>query len=497
MSAAVIRRPGKFRDTNRRLMLHGALLAISDIAALYAALLIAYAIRASNPQPFLHPTSIGRFAWVAATVAPGWVLIFGALGLYASGPKRPFSGECVRIAFGACFGVMVLVCIDYLRNDIVVFPARSVPVYGFLIGAAMVALFRALLRLGVRTAYSRGIGLHSVIILGSDALATRLVAYLRRPGSGYQVVAAVAPEEDGGTLLGDIPVYHDFESAMAAQVAPVDEIVQADVNMDRDEVTRLMSLANAEGITYRFVPDRFGVYAASSRLKAIDGIPVLDVRLTSLDGWAAVVKRIFDFAVTSLLVVLLLPLFAAVALAVKLREPTAPLLYRQERVGRRGKTIRILKFRSMLWEYSTGPDRKYTTPYDAFLAMGREDLCAEFLRDHKVQDDPRVTAIGRFLRRTSLDELPQLFNVLKGDLSLIGPRPITPEELERYGAQQYSLLALKPGVTGLWQVSGRSDVSYEERVKLDVFYIENWSVSLDARILAKTPIAVVAKRGAV
>lgn len=131
------------------------------------------------------------------------------------------------------------------------------------------------------------------------------------------------------------------------------------------------------------------------------------------------------------------------------------------------------------------------------MAMGRADLCAEFARDHKVQDDPRVSSVGRLLRKTSLDELPQLLNVIKGDLSLIGPRPITPEELERYGAKRFHLLALKPGVTGLWQVSGRSDVSYEERVSMDVSYAENWTFGLDMKILAKTPIAVLAKRGAV
>ena len=128
--------------------------------------------------------------------------------------------------------------------------------------------------------------------------------------------------------------------------------------------------------------------------------------------------------------------------------------------------------------------------------MGREDLCIEFLRDHKVREDPRITRFGKLLRRTSFDELPQLYNVLRGELSLIGPRPITPEELERYGSQRVSFLALKPGITGLWQVSGRNDVSYDERVKLDIYYIENWSVKLDLAILARTTAAVIARRGA-
>ena len=293
-----------------------------------------------------------------------------------------------------------------------------------------------------------------------------------------------------------IPVITDLETALAARPDDIDEIVQADVDMDRDEVARLMSLANSRGITYRFVPDQYGVYAATSTLATVDGIPVMEVRLTALDGWSAVVKRAFDLICTVLLTVLLSPVMLVIAAIVKLRDPSGPVFYRQTRIGRYGRPLQIIKFRTMVWQYSTGPGRDYASPLDAFRAMDRPDLVDEFLADHKVRDDPRITSIGRFLRRTSLDELPQLFNVLSGKLSLIGPRPVTEEELVRYGTQRSSYLALKPGMTGLWQVSGRSDVSYDERVKLDLFYIENWSLTLDARILAKTPVAVFARRGA-
>ncbi len=193
---------------------------------------------------------------------------------------------------------------------------------------------------------------------------------------------------------------------------------------------------------------------------------------------------------------LLAPVFAVVALAVKLAEPGAPLLYGQQRLGRNGRPIRVLKFRSMSWRYSTGPDRPYKSAAEAFEAMGRPDLVAEFAWNHKVADDPRVTRLGRWLRSTSLDELPQLFNALRGDLSLVGPRPITAEELSRYGDRHASFLALKPGITGLWQVAGRSAVDYDDRVKLDVFYIENWSLGLDVSILFRTMRSVAARKGA-
>ena len=180
----------------------------------------------------------------------------------------------------------------------------------------------------------------------------------------------------------------------------------------------------------------------------------------------------------------------------KVTEPSAPIFYAQERIGKNGRPIRILKFRSMSWEFSTGPDRPYTTAQDAFTAMGRADLCAEFAVSHKVLNDPRVSRFGQFLRSTSLDELPQLMNVVRGELSLVGPRPITPDELIRYGERRASFLALKPGITGLWQVSGRSDITYDDRVELDVFYVENWSIGLDVSILLRTMRTVTARRGA-
>jgi len=186
----------------------------------------------------------------------------------------------------------------------------------------------------------------------------------------------------------------------------------------------------------------------------------------------------------------------AVVVALKVTEPGAPVLYRQMRIGRGSRPIAVLKFRSMSWAYSIGPGRAFESVADAFRAMGREDLVSVFEIHHKVPDDPRVTKIGSFLRRTSLDELPQFLNVLRGELSLVGPRPITVAEYERYGPSGPSYLALKPGMTGLWQVSGRSDVGYDERVKLDTHYVENWNLALDIRIILKTAAAVIGRRGA-
>jgi exopolysaccharide production protein ExoY len=208
------------------------------------------------------------------------------------------------------------------------------------------------------------------------------------------------------------------------------------------------------------------------------------------------VKRTLDVLGASAGLLVLAPVILLVALLVKVTDPAGPVLYRQNRVGRGGRMVGVLKFRSMRWEYSTGPTRPYKTAAEAFRALGRPDLVEEFEQEQKVADDPRISVLGRVLRATSLDELPQLVNALLGHLSLVGPRPVITAELERYGAHATSYLAVKPGITGLWQVSGRSNTGYDERVALDVRYVAEWRLALDLAILVKTVRTVLAREGA-
>ena len=207
-------------------------------------------------------------------------------------------------------------------------------------------------------------------------------------------------------------------------------------------------------------------------------------------------KRLIDVVGAVVGLIALAPVLGLVALLVKVTDPAGPVLYRQHRLGHLGRPIGVLKFRTMRWAYSTGPDRPYATAQAAFVAMGREDLLAEFELTQKVAEDPRVSPLGALLRRTSLDELPQLVNVLLGHLSLVGPRPITAPELEKYGEHGDTLLTATPGVTGLWQVSGRSETTYDERVRLDLAYIATRTLGLDLVILLRTVGVVLLQRGA-
>ena len=480
----------------QRQMTFTAVAVAVDVLALWAACIIAYELRVSTPKPYSQYVSLQQFMLAVSLAAPAWALIFAACGLYSTRQSWSRSTELSRVLAGIGIGVAALIIIDYFWLGLPLFPGRAVPVYAFVFGTALVMAGRALVRAVLRRAHARGRALHNVIVVGAGPLSERIADSVSRSGRGHSIVAAVSQVEAGGVFLGDRPVYATVEQALDSHRVRIDEILQTDTTMAREDATRLMALANDRGIGYRFVPDLFGVFAASSTMSTVDGIPVMEVRLTSLDGWATAGKRVVDVLGSLVGLVLLAPLLLVVAALVKLSDSAGPVFYRQQRLGRGGRAIGVLKFRTMLWEYSTGPDRPYQTAEQAFLAMGRADLVEEFSFSQKVADDPRVSPIGQFLRRTSLDELPQLFNALMGDLSLVGPRPITPVELQRYGGHQRSFLALKPGITGLWQVSGRSDVGYDQRVKLDVFYAENWSTLLDVTILARTVTTVAARRGA-
>jgi exopolysaccharide biosynthesis polyprenyl glycosylphosphotransferase len=222
--------------------------------------------------------------------------------------------------------------------------------------------------------------------------------------------------------------------------------------------------------------------AGRTTIRPVDGLPMLHVDHARLRGSARAAKALVDRCGAALLLLVLAPLLAAVAVAIK-RDSPGPVLYRQSRVGRDGAVFSIWKFRSMYVDA------------DARLAeLARLDEGAGVL--FKIRDDPRVTRVGRYLRRFSLDELPQLVNVLVGQMSLVGPRPPLPAEVARYPADMLRRLVVKPGLTGLWQVSGRSDLPWEEAIRLDLRYVETWSLSLDLVILLRTVTAVVRTSGA-
>jgi exopolysaccharide biosynthesis polyprenyl glycosylphosphotransferase len=227
-------------------------------------------------------------------------------------------------------------------------------------------------------------------------------------------------------------------------------------------------------------------------IKNLSGVLLFRVKRTTLEGWGSIYKRIFDIVVASLAIIILSPIYILTIIAIKLDSP-GPILYKNKRVGVAKKMFNVYKFRSMYQDMCTDETNTASIELEQKLLAEKNTKSGPL---YKIKDDPRVTRLGKFIRRTSIDELPQFFNVLQGTMSLVGPRPHQPREVDKYKQHHKKVLTIKPGITGMAQINGRSDLSFEEEVLYDTFYIENWSIWLDIIILLKTPWAVIAPRKA-
>jgi len=325
-----------------------------------------------------------------------------------------------------------------------------------------------------------------VVVVGRGTAALELVDRLRRERfAGLEVVAAcVTPDDrDRVARVAGVPVAGLEDVLTLAGRLGADTIAVTSASETASQYLRSLSWQlEGTGIELLVAPGLIEVAGPRLHIRPFEGLPLLSVEQPCFEGWQRVVKGGLDRAVAGLAVLFLAPVLLAIALAVKVTSP-GPVLYRQERVGVNGQAFTMLKFRSMVVD----ADRQV----DALKAQNISDGLL-----FKMRVDPRVTPVGRVLRRLSLDELPQLFNVLGGSMSLVGPRPPLPGEVARYDTSVSRRLLVKPGLTGLWQISGRSDLPWEESVRLDLRYVENWSLAMDLLILVKTVRAVVSSSGA-
>jgi exopolysaccharide biosynthesis polyprenyl glycosylphosphotransferase len=301
-------------------------------------------------------------------------------------------------------------------------------------------------------------------------------------GSPWNPWWPAASPEQGEEASAELPVVGDLmdlrESIRQVGAECVFIASTAVPAADVPAVLRSVSLADVEVRVSANLPE---MIFSRLTVQPVGGLPALSVRRASLSGGQAVAKRTFDLVLAMAALTLTLPLWAVIALAVKVTS-AGPVLFRQERVGRRGRHFTMFKFRTMV----AGADD---------MLEGLRELNEADGPLFKLRDDPRITRLGRWLRRSSLDELPQVLNVIRGDMSLVGPRPPLPSEVETYDTWHFERLEVPPGITGLWQVSGRSDLSFSEYVRLDLFYIENWSLSYDLYIMAKTLPVLLSRKG--
>ena len=346
-------------------------------------------------------------------------------------------------------------------------------------------VLRFVLRKRLHLARSRGESLRRVILAGHELSVIGMTRQLRRERyHGLEVVGACLPPGHDGVGVGGLPVYGTFDDVAAAvEQADADTVVVLSCpELDGAQLRRLAWRLERDEVDLVVASELVDVAGARTTIRPFDGLPMLHVEHPRLHGGSRLVKDLFDRVGAILLLAAFGPLLLAVALCVR-GTSRGPVLFRQVRVGRDGRLFRIFKFRSMYVDAEARlAELRHLNEHDGVL--------------FKIRDDPRVTRVGRWLRRFSLDELPQLLNVVLGQMSLVGPRPPLPSEVAAYADDVRRRLAVKPGMTGLWQVSGRSDLPWEEAVRLDLRYVENWSLSLDLVILLRTMTAVVRSSGA-
>jgi exopolysaccharide biosynthesis polyprenyl glycosylphosphotransferase len=474
---------------------YSLILIILDTFALLAAFGVAYIARVSfDNRHLLTPRDDSNYFIAALCIIPVWLLVLSLFGAYSSVNYGRRLVEWSKLAMGAFIGTLLVIGWEYV-SGVHIFPARLVTIY-VLIASFLFLLFeRELLRLIRSMRYRAGRGISRVMVIGnSDATYDIASTLSNTHKSGYKIVAVIGPKHI--VPLGLKAQHFETVNEALEQLdnLKVSTIIQTDLYGSKYHNQQILSASQARHINYSFIPGEPEFYAGKNTIDVFLGYPIISVSQTPLIGWGAIVKRIFDTIVSLLLIVILSPVFLVLTLLQLIFNP-GPIFYTSKRLSQYSKPVGVFKFRSM--------GKKYGSKHaiDELKEIGREDLAKKFVENgYKLddEDDPRITKFGRFLRKSSLDELPQIFNVLRGELSLVGPRPIPKRELDAKFTKNRGalLLSVKSGVTGLWQVSGRSDLSNEQRIQLELYYVQNWTFWLDIKILFKTILVVLRRDGA-
>jgi exopolysaccharide biosynthesis polyprenyl glycosylphosphotransferase len=435
---------------------------------------------------FDDPSLSLAFWEVAVVLIPLWVFFLSLAHLYDIDSVTWGLSVAGRVTRALSLGVVALILIAYLAKTPGL--ARAWTLLTWILAIALVLLARSVIALVVTWARQTGRLLQRTLIVGSNAEAADILRVLRAdPAGGLVPVACLASSQAERLALdfvaGDVPVVgfaREVRTVVAEQA--IEAVVIASSAFDHDVVARMIAELRTADVDLHISSGLFEVLTSRVVVTEVAGVPLITVKGISLSTGDLLAKRVFDLVVSLLVIVVGLPVWLCIAAGIKFTS-RGPILYTQPRIGRQGQTFGMFKFRSMFADA------------DARLAevMGANEASGPLF---KMKSDPRVTPVGKWLRKFSLDEIPQLINVVRGEMSLVGPRPPLPREVASYTEHDWGRLDVVPGMTGLWQVSGRSSLTFDEMVRLDLFYIENWSVSLDLTLIFRTIPAVLFARGA-
>lgn len=465
-----------------------AVVMLGDAALVGGAFLLSYYLR--YEVEFLQPVDEAN----AAPFRPylPYTLLFAALmllfnqngRLYNERRGRTWWDEVFSIGNSATNTAVVVMAVSFLLQPLVF--SRLLIVQAALLVIALLGVWRLALRFVQAQMRKRGIGVERVLVVGAGSVGRSVLqTMVARPDLGFKVIGFVDDDpERGRTDLGRVPALGGVENlAQIIETQPVDTVIITLPWLVQRKILGIIRECERNRIRVRTVPDLFELSLSQVQVEMLGGIPLLGLNgEPRLHAGSQVAKRALDLTLTLLVAPFALVIAAIVAIAIRLDSP-GPILFAQDRVGVNGKLFKVYKFRSMV-------DNAEELWADLIRQTGDDP------RHPKVPGDPRITRVGRWLRRFSIDELPQVWNIVRGEMSWVGPRPAVPQEVELYEPWHLQRLRVTPGLTGLWQVSGRSQVPFEEMCLLDIYYIDNWSLGLDLQIILRTIPLVVLAHGA-
>ncbi len=463
------------------------LLVIADMLLIGLACVLAYVVR-YNLQWFRAVDAASEITFrsylpMALTLVGILLFTFRLSKVYPYQRGLSLFEEVYAIAQSATYSIVILITISlFFRPNL---DSRLIFLYIAIFVTILLGISRLAIALTLRWLRQYGVGVQRILLVGAGDVGRMVMRNIAaRPELGYQLIGFLDDNPiKGRTNIGSFPALgsvDNLESLLGSN--NVQRVIICLPWQSHRTAQRLLRVCGQASVRAQVVPDLFQLTKHQMAVEQLNGIPLISVSDASIRGWNLLFKRISDILLTLLGGLLSLPILVAVAFAIRLESP-GPIFYGQTRVGKDGRTFRCYKFRSMVVD----AEEMRSQIADLNEASGPW---------FKVRDDPRLTKVGRFLRRYSLDELPQMYNVLRGDMSLVGPRPNLPDEVAAYEQWHRKRLSVSPGMTGLWQVSGRSDLTFDEMVLLDIYYVENWSIPLDLSIILRSLPAVIFGRGA-
>jgi exopolysaccharide biosynthesis polyprenyl glycosylphosphotransferase len=466
-----------------------ALLLPLDFLAVCAAGLTAYSLRTSQffveLRPIFQEIPFLPYMAAVAVFALVWMALFMVAGLYSTRLRRAWN-ELGRIALACTAGVAIVIVTIFFRREWTA--SRFIVFALWPLTIVYLSAGRLILRAIRKRMLAAGYGHRRLVIIGQNKVAEDIATlYRTSPTLGYSVVRVFRSWSEATVQ----------EMKKLVKKSEVDGILLADPSLSKDKALDIIAFSEEQHLSFHYLADLFAARFTHIEMSTAGGIPMIEVKRTPLDGWGRIAKRVFDLVFSSVILVIVSPLLLISAIIIVLQDGF-PILFHNERVGERGNLFAVYKLRSMWKKSSIGPQFSQNANQEN-IEFEKKLIKEKSVREgpvYKIHGDPRITPFGHWIRRWSVDELPQFLNVLQGTMSIVGPRPHQPREVDGYEGHQRKVLAIKPGITGMAQISGRSDLDFADEVRLDTWYIENWSIWMDLYILLKTPLAVISHRKA-